>query len=177
MNKKPRAMKQASSDARRRSMGKADGRRGEIAFIRARRSWGTEGLALAIIDTHAKAHASDRVAEICSRRCPVARQYHGRCGHRPMIRPSTVAIRSGRVRAHGEENDHPTKSGRSRSTPTMNAPAVTKAMAARKKVYRSIDELQVDLDLWVREYKRRDHVKALAIMDKTPMQTFLMQSR
>ena len=44
-------------------------------------------------------------------------------------------------------------------------------VAFRKKVYRSIDELQADLDVWVREYNEsRPHQGRWC---KTPMQTFL----
>jgi hypothetical protein len=39
-------------------------------------------------------------------------------------------------------------------------------------VYRSIDELQVDLDLWVREYEARPH-QGRWCFGKTPTQTFL----
>src|SRR6201986_1803029 len=46
-------------------------------------------------------------------------------------------------------------------------------IAFRKKVYRSIDELQVDLDLWVREYNEARPHQGRWCYGKTPMQTFL----
>ena len=46
-------------------------------------------------------------------------------------------------------------------------------VAFRKKVYRSIDELQTDLDLWVREYNERRPHQGRWCFGKTPMQTFL----
>jgi hypothetical protein len=33
-------------------------------------------------------------------------------------------------------------------------------VASRKKVYRSIDELQADLDRWITEYNEARHIKA-----------------
>ena len=45
-------------------------------------------------------------------------------------------------------------------------------IAFRKKVYRSIDELQVDLDLWVREYNEATN-QGRWCFGKTPTQTFL----
>jgi Integrase core domain len=46
-------------------------------------------------------------------------------------------------------------------------------VAFRKKVYLSIDELQADLDVWVREYNEsRPHQRHWRF-GKTPMQTFL----
>ena len=47
------------------------------------------------------------------------------------------------------------------------------ARCDRKKVYRSIDEVQADLDLWIREYnEQRPHLGRWCF-GKTPMQTFL----
>jgi hypothetical protein len=46
-------------------------------------------------------------------------------------------------------------------------------IAFRKKVYRSIDELQFDLDLWVREYNEARPHQGRWCFGKTPMQTFL----
>jgi hypothetical protein len=43
----------------------------------------------------------------------------------------------------------------------------------RKKVYRSIDELRADLDLWVCEYNERRPHQGRWCFGKTPMQTFL----
>ena len=47
-------------------------------------------------------------------------------------------------------------------------------VAFRKKVYRSIEELQADLDLWMREYynEQRPH-QGRWCFGKTPMQPFL----
>ncbi len=46
-------------------------------------------------------------------------------------------------------------------------------VAFRKKVYRSIDELQVDIDLWIREYNETRPHQGRWCFGKTPMQTFL----
>ncbi len=46
-------------------------------------------------------------------------------------------------------------------------------VAFRKKVYRSIDELQTDLDLWVRDYNEQRPHQGRWCFGKTPMQTFL----
>jgi transposase InsO family protein len=46
-------------------------------------------------------------------------------------------------------------------------------VAFRKKVYRSIDELQTDLDLWLREYNEQRPHQGRWCFGKTPMQTFL----
>src|SRR6266404_21116 len=46
-------------------------------------------------------------------------------------------------------------------------------VAFRKKVYRSIDELQADLDLWVQHYNTARPHQGRCCFGKTPMQTFL----
>src|SRR6201986_72341 len=46
-------------------------------------------------------------------------------------------------------------------------------VAFRKKVYRSIDELQADLDLWVRDFNEQRPHHGRWCFGKTPMQTFL----
>jgi integrase-like protein len=46
-------------------------------------------------------------------------------------------------------------------------------VAFRKKVYRSIDELQIDLDAWVRGYNESRPHQGRWCFGKTPMQTFL----
>jgi transposase InsO family protein len=46
-------------------------------------------------------------------------------------------------------------------------------VAFRKKVYRSIDELQADLDPWIREYNEQRPHQGRWCFGKTPMQTFL----
>ena len=46
-------------------------------------------------------------------------------------------------------------------------------VAFRKKVYRSIDELQADLDMWIREYNEQRPHQGRWCFGKTPMQTFL----
>jgi transposase InsO family protein len=46
-------------------------------------------------------------------------------------------------------------------------------VAFRKKVYRSIDELQADLDLWIREYNEQRPHQGRWCFGKAPMQTFL----
>ncbi len=46
-------------------------------------------------------------------------------------------------------------------------------VAFRKKVYRSIDELQADLDVWITEYNEAWPHQGRWCFRKTPMQTFL----
>jgi transposase InsO family protein len=46
-------------------------------------------------------------------------------------------------------------------------------VAFRKKIYRSIDELQRDLDLWLAEYNNQRPHQGRWCFGKTPMQTFL----
>jgi transposase InsO family protein len=46
-------------------------------------------------------------------------------------------------------------------------------VAFRKKIYRGIDELQADLDLWLAEYNERRTHEGRWCYGKTPMQTFL----
>jgi hypothetical protein len=46
-------------------------------------------------------------------------------------------------------------------------------VAFRKKVYRSIDELQVDLDAWITEYDEARPHQGRWCFGKMPMQTFL----
>jgi hypothetical protein len=46
-------------------------------------------------------------------------------------------------------------------------------VALRKKIYRSIEELQVDLDVWIREYNTIRTHQGRWCYDKTPMQTFV----
>ena len=46
-------------------------------------------------------------------------------------------------------------------------------VAFRKKVYGSIDELQADLDVWIREYNEQRPHQGRWCFGKTPMQTFL----
>ena len=46
-------------------------------------------------------------------------------------------------------------------------------VAFRKKVYRSIDELQADLDCWIKEYNEARPLQGRWCFGKTPMQTFL----
>ena len=46
-------------------------------------------------------------------------------------------------------------------------------VAFRKKIYRSIDELQADLDRWITEYNQHRSHQGRWCFGKTPMQTFL----
>src|SRR5438270_7209407 len=46
-------------------------------------------------------------------------------------------------------------------------------VAFRKKIYRSIGELQADLDLWITDYNRHRSHQGRWCFGKTPMQTFL----
>lgn len=47
------------------------------------------------------------------------------------------------------------------------------ASAFRKKLYRTIDELQIDLDLWVEQYNNERTHSGKYCFGKTPMQTFI----
>lgn len=47
------------------------------------------------------------------------------------------------------------------------------AVAFRKKIYRSIEELQADVDLWLKEYNEERTHTGKYCFGKTPMQTFL----
>jgi transposase InsO family protein len=46
-------------------------------------------------------------------------------------------------------------------------------IAFRKKIYRAVDELQADLDLWLADYNERRPHQGRWCYGKTPMQTFL----
>ena len=46
-------------------------------------------------------------------------------------------------------------------------------IAFRKKIYRAIEELQADLDLWIDDYNRNRPHQGRWCFGKTPMQTFL----
>ena len=46
-------------------------------------------------------------------------------------------------------------------------------IAFRKKIYRTLDELQADLDAWLVEYNYRRPHQGRWCFGKTPMQTFL----
>jgi transposase InsO family protein len=46
-------------------------------------------------------------------------------------------------------------------------------VAFRRKIYRSIEELQADLDDWIREYNEERPHQGRWCFGKTPMQTFL----
>lgn len=47
------------------------------------------------------------------------------------------------------------------------------AVAFRKKIYRSIEELQVDTDLWLKDYNEERTHSGKYCFGKTPMQTFI----
>ena len=46
-------------------------------------------------------------------------------------------------------------------------------VAFRRKIYRSIDELQADLDAWLKDYNETRPHQGRWCYGKTPMQTFL----
>jgi transposase InsO family protein len=46
-------------------------------------------------------------------------------------------------------------------------------VAFRKKLYRSLNELQLDLDIWLREYNEERTHQGKHCNGRTPMQTFL----
>jgi hypothetical protein len=46
-------------------------------------------------------------------------------------------------------------------------------VAFRKKIYRTLDELQADVDAWVEDYNHRRPHSGRYCYGKTPMQTFL----
>ena len=47
------------------------------------------------------------------------------------------------------------------------------SVAFRKKLYRSLEELQADVDLWIREYNESRPHSGKYCFGKTPLQTFL----
>lgn len=46
-------------------------------------------------------------------------------------------------------------------------------IAFRKKIYNTLDELQADLDIWMRDYNEQRPHSGKYCFGKTPMQTFL----
>ena len=46
-------------------------------------------------------------------------------------------------------------------------------VAFRKKIYRTLEELQADLDVWLQEYNEQRSHQGRWCYGKTPMQTFL----
>ena len=46
-------------------------------------------------------------------------------------------------------------------------------VAFRKQIYRTLDELQADLDTWVQEYNEQRSHQGRRCYGKTPMQTFI----
>jgi hypothetical protein len=50
-------------------------------------------------------------------------------------------------------------------------------VAFRKKLYRTLEELQADLDAWLAEYNRERSHSGKYCFGKTPMQTFLDSRR
>ena len=46
-------------------------------------------------------------------------------------------------------------------------------VAFRKKIYKTLEELQADLDLWVKQYNEERPHSGKYCFGKTPMQTFL----
>ncbi len=46
-------------------------------------------------------------------------------------------------------------------------------VAFRKRLYRTIDELQADLDTWIREYNEVPDPPGPMVLRQTPMQTFV----
>jgi hypothetical protein len=49
-------------------------------------------------------------------------------------------------------------------------------VAFRKKIYRTLDELQIDLDAWLRLYNEQRPHQGRWCYGKTPMQTFIDSS-
>lgn len=47
------------------------------------------------------------------------------------------------------------------------------SVAFRKRLYHTIDELQADLDAWIRDYNEVRTHQGLRCFGKTPMQTFV----
>jgi trans-aconitate methyltransferase len=58
-------------------------------------------------------------------------------------------------------------------SPQTNGICERYRVAFRKKIYRTIDELQSDLDVWVTEYNEKRPHQGRWCYGKTPMQTFL----
>lgn len=46
-------------------------------------------------------------------------------------------------------------------------------MAFRKKIYRTLNDLQADVDMWLREYNEQRSHQGRWCYGKTPMQTFM----
>ncbi len=47
------------------------------------------------------------------------------------------------------------------------------AVAFRKKIYNTLDELQTDLDLWLEDYNNQRTHSGKYCFGRTPMQTFI----
>jgi hypothetical protein len=79
------------------------------------------------------------------------------------------------IRAHGASGKvagggHVTSSG---SRPTVYRRPARTRVAFRKKLYATIDDLQADLDAWMREFNEARPHQGKWCFGKTPMQTFL----
>lgn len=46
-------------------------------------------------------------------------------------------------------------------------------VAFRKKIYRTLNDLQADVDMWLREYNEQRSHQGRWCYGKTPMQTFM----
>jgi len=55
----------------------------------------------------------------------------------------------------------------------IDASVLPRRVAFRKKIYRTIDELQADLDAWITEYNQHRPHQGRWCFGKTPLQTFL----
>ena len=83
--------------------------------------------------------------------------------HRRILQSSAASFRS---RVY-----HP-RTGRAPSR-LIQCPPNRGKVTFRKKVYRFIDELQADLDVWIHEYNEARPHQGRWCFGKTPMQTFL----
>ena len=75
---------------------------------------------------------------------------------------------------YGSAGGHGFNGGNAKTlVPNRSESKHVRAVAFRKKVYRSIDELQTDLDSWITEYNEARPHQGRWCFGKTPMQTFL----
>ena len=74
--------------------------------------------------------------------------------------------------SHPNQDQKPTNEWNLRALP-QNVLNEFYRVAFRKKVYRAIDELQGDLESWIKEYNEVRPHQGRWCFGKTPMQTFL----
>ena len=105
---------------------------------------------------HGSAPASAPDSNCRGSRAARIRALPGRRGHRP----------------HTHQDQEPTDQRHLRALPPHGAGRISR-VAFRKKIYRTVDELQADLDAWVADYNANRPHQGRWCYGKTPMQTFL----